>query len=41
MHIGENAVVAAGSLVTKDVPRNTIVAGRPAVPVKKIDGSNL
>ncbi|WP_447044421.1 acyltransferase [Vreelandella sp. H-I2] len=41
VHIGENAVVAAGSLVTKDVPKNTIVAGRPAVPVKKIDGSNL
>lgn len=34
--IGENAVVAAGSLVVKDVPENTIVAGRPAKPVKKI-----
>lgn len=41
VHIGENAVVAAGSLVTKDVPKDTIVAGRPAVPVKKIDGSDL
>lgn len=39
--IGENAVVAAGSLVTHDVPKNTIVAGRPARPVKKIDGSDL
>ncbi|WP_110709341.1 acyltransferase [Salinicola sp. CR57] len=40
-HIGENAVVAAGSLVTQDVPANTIVAGRPAKPVRKIDGSKL
>ncbi|GAA0630350.1 acyltransferase [Halomonas beimenensis] len=37
--IGENAVVAAGSLVTGDVPPNTIVAGRPARPVKMIDGT--
>ncbi|WP_218781832.1 acyltransferase [Chromohalobacter israelensis] len=37
--IGKNAVVAAGSLVTGDVPPNTIVAGRPALPVKKIDGT--
>ncbi len=28
--IGENSVVAAGSVVTKDVPANTIVAGNPA-----------
>jgi acetyltransferase-like isoleucine patch superfamily enzyme len=28
--IGPNAVVAAGSLVTKDVPPNTIVGGNPA-----------
>ncbi|RTR04417.1 acyltransferase [Halomonas nitroreducens] len=39
--IGENSVVAAGSLVTGDVPPNTIVAGRPAKPVKKIDGTAL
>lgn len=37
--IGENSVVAAGSLVTGDVPPNTIVAGRPAKPVKMIDDS--
>jgi acetyltransferase-like isoleucine patch superfamily enzyme len=28
--IGENAVVGAGSVVTKDIPPNTIVAGNPA-----------
>lgn len=28
--IGDNAVVAAGSVVTKDVPPNTVVAGNPA-----------
>lgn len=38
--IGENAVVAAGSLVIGDVPPNTIMAGNPAKKVKKIDGSD-
>lgn len=28
--IGENAIVGAGSTVTRDVPANTIVAGNPA-----------
>jgi len=34
--IGENAIVAAGAVVTKDVPTNTIVAGIPAIHVKNI-----
>jgi acetyltransferase-like isoleucine patch superfamily enzyme len=34
--IGENAIVGAGSVVTKDVPPNTIVAGNPASPLRKI-----
>ncbi|HHQ6731196.1 TPA: DapH/DapD/GlmU-related protein [Staphylococcus aureus] len=35
--IGENAIVGANSLVTKDVPANTIVAGSPARVIKSIE----
>jgi acetyltransferase-like isoleucine patch superfamily enzyme len=34
--IGENAVVAAGAVVAKDVPANTVVAGVPARHIKHI-----
>jgi acetyltransferase-like isoleucine patch superfamily enzyme len=34
--VGENAVVGAGSVVTKDVPPDTIVAGNPAKILRKI-----
>ena len=34
--IGENSVVGAGSVVTKDVEPNTIVAGNPARVIKRI-----
>lgn len=34
--IGENSIVAAGAVVTKDVPDNTIVGGVPAKIIKKI-----
>lgn len=33
--IGENSIVGAGSVVTKDVPANAIVAGNPARVMKK------
>ena len=33
--IGENAIVGAGSVVTKDVPANAVVAGNPAKGLKK------
>jgi acetyltransferase-like isoleucine patch superfamily enzyme len=35
--IGENAIVGAGSVVTKDVPANVIVAGNPARFLRKVD----
>lgn len=35
--IGDGAIVAAGSVVTKDVPKNVVVAGVPAKIIKNID----
>ena len=34
--IGENAIVGAGSVVTRDVPPNTIVAGNPAKVLRSV-----
>jgi acetyltransferase-like isoleucine patch superfamily enzyme len=31
--LGERSVVAAGSVVTKDVPNDTVVLGSPAIPI--------
>ena len=35
--IGPNAIVAAGSVVTKDVPEGTIVGGNPAKVIGKFE----
>ncbi len=39
--IGENAVVGAGAVVTKDVPDNTIVVGNPAKVIKYLDAEKF
>jgi acetyltransferase-like isoleucine patch superfamily enzyme len=35
--IGENAIVGAGSVVTRDVPANAVAAGNPARVLRHID----
>src|ERR1700722_5644032 len=37
IHVGENAIVGAGSVVTKNVPPNSIVAGNPARILRYIE----
>ncbi|MGX7196993.1 2,3,4,5-tetrahydropyridine-2,6-dicarboxylate N-acetyltransferase [Enterococcus olivae] len=41
VRIGEGAVVAAGSIVTEDVPANAVVAGSPAKVIKMKDEKTL
>ena len=35
--VGENAVIAAGAVVTKDVPANSIVGGNPGKVIRMLD----
>ena len=39
--IGENVVVAAGSVVTKDIPSNSLVAGNPARIIRTITDEEI
>lgn len=39
--IGDQVVVAAGSVVTKDVPDNSLVGGNPASLIKKVKTKKL
>jgi len=35
--IGENALVGAGAVVTRDVPPNAVIAGNPARLLRKLE----
>lgn len=39
VHIGENAVVGAGSVVVSDIPANSICAGNPCKPIRKLEAA--
>lgn len=36
IRIGKNAVIGAGAVVTKDVPKTTVVAGNPAKKIRSL-----
>ena len=37
VNIGHHSIIAAGAVVTKDVPENTVVGGIPAKVLRKIE----
>jgi acetyltransferase-like isoleucine patch superfamily enzyme len=37
VHIGDNSIIAAGSVVTKNVPSNQVFGGNPAVFIKELN----
>lgn len=40
VHIGENSVIGANSVVTKDIPANVIAAGNPCKIIRHIETKN-
>lgn len=40
VHIGDNVIISAGSVVTKDIPSNSVYAGNPAGFIKALDSSS-
>ena len=40
VNIGNNVIIGAGSVVTKNIPSNSIVAGNPARIIKEIEIAN-
>jgi acetyltransferase-like isoleucine patch superfamily enzyme len=41
VEIGDGAIIGAGSVVTKSVPKNTIAVGNPARVIKEIEVNNV
>jgi maltose O-acetyltransferase len=39
--IGDNVVIGAGAVVTKDVPSNVVVGGNPAKIIRYLDGADV
>ena len=37
VHIGENTIIGAGSVVTKDIPANVVAAGNPCKVIKPLE----
>ncbi len=36
VEIGDNAVIGAGAIITKNIPANSVAVGNPAKVIKKI-----
>jgi acetyltransferase-like isoleucine patch superfamily enzyme len=41
VHIGDNSIIAAGAIVTRDIPANCVAGGIPAKPLKDVVGEDF